>query len=50
MPPVRRTPDFPDGPGLGFKLWFALCAVLGVGLIGVLVWLIITVINWIGRH
>lgn len=51
MPPVRRSRGlFDEGPGWGFRLWFALCAVLGIGLIGVIVWLLIAIGHWIERH
>lgn len=35
---------------VGFKIWFAFCAVLGVAFTGAIVWLIIAAIHWLGRH
>lgn len=40
----RRLQDRHRMP-LWFKLWFAFCAVLGLSLIGVAVWALITVVN-----
>ena len=36
--------------GWGFKLWLAFCAVLGVALMAVAVWLAVAIIGWLGRH
>jgi hypothetical protein len=46
---MRGVPE-PEGPGIGFKIWFAFCALLGLGMTGVVVWLIIAAIHWLGRH
>lgn len=43
MAEMPRTP-------LWFKLWFAFCALLGLAFVGVIVWLIIAAISWIGRQ
>jgi hypothetical protein len=44
-----RRPELPPTP-LGWKLWFAFCAVVGVAVLGVLVWLVIAAISWLQRH
>lgn len=33
-----------------FGIWFLICAVLGIGLTALIVWLIIEVIQYLGRH
>lgn len=40
----------PEGPGIGFKIWFAFCALLGLGFTGLLARLVIVAIHWLGRH
>lgn len=37
---LMRTPTW-------FKVMFAVCALLGLGLMGVIVWGIITLVNWV---
>ena len=51
MPTTRRTgwsnlpePEMPRIP-LGFKLWFAFCALLGFSLLGVAVWAVIKLVS-----
>jgi hypothetical protein len=34
----------------GFTAWFVVCALLGVVWTGVLIWLVIAAIQWLGRH
>lgn len=47
-PPSGRVPE--SKVPLWFKLWFAFCALLGLGLIGVLVWALISMVNYLNRH
>jgi hypothetical protein len=47
--PWRRLPDPPPTP-LWFKAWFAFCAVVGLGFLGLLVWLIVEGALWLSRH
>lgn len=49
-PPRRSAPLLDMKTPLGFKLWFAFCAVLGFGLFSIMVWLVIAAINWLNRH
>ncbi len=45
--PVRASlpdPDLDLKMPLGFKLWFAFCALLGLGITGVLIWALIRVV------
>ncbi|GAB3817724.1 hypothetical protein [Micromonospora zhanjiangensis] len=51
MPPTRRLGrtnrpelELPPTP-VWFKLWFAFCALLGLGLLGVIVWAVIKLVN-----
>ncbi len=46
--PLSQTPS-PKAP-LGFKVWFAFCAVLGLGVLGVVVWLAVAAIGYLNRH
>jgi hypothetical protein len=39
----RNLPELPPTP-LSFKLWFAFVALLGVGLLSVLVWAVIRIV------
>jgi hypothetical protein len=34
----------------GWKVWFAFCALLGLAMTAVIVWLIVAAISWLGRH
>jgi hypothetical protein len=47
----RRTQD-PQLPPLpaGWKVWFAVCAVLGAAMTGLVVWLIVAAVHWLNRH
>lgn len=45
----RRKPD-PIKTPTWFKAWFAFCALVGAGVLGLLVWLAITAIDWMNRH
>lgn len=47
--PLGRTPE-PSKVPLWFKFWFAFCALLSLGLIGVLVWALISTVNYLNRH
>ena len=40
----------PRGPGIGFMIWFAFCALVSLAFTGVVIWLIIAAIHWLGRH
>lgn len=42
--PASRRPD-PFAIPLGFKLWFAFCALLGLSLLGVALWAVIKLVN-----
>ena len=42
----RQLPPTP----LGWKLWFAFCALVTLGLTGLLVWLLVDVIAWLHRQ
>lgn len=44
--PGRELPPTP----LGFKLWFAFCAVVAVGCLGLAAWLVVSLIAWLGRQ
>jgi len=33
-----------------FKLWFAFCAVLGLTVLGVGIWAVISVVTWVIAH
>lgn len=46
----RRTRPDDDFPGGFFTVWFWVVALLAAVWIGALVWLIISVIGWVGRH
>jgi flagellar biogenesis protein FliO len=39
-----RAPELPQTP-VGFKIWFAFCALLALGLIGLVVWAVVTLVN-----
>ena len=32
---------------LGWKAWFAVCAVLGLAGLGLIAWTVVTVVNWL---
>jgi hypothetical protein len=34
----------------GFTAWFVFVALLSVAWVAVLIWLVVTVIGWLGRH
>jgi len=40
----RRRFEEPKIPS-GFKLWFALCAVISIGTLGVAVWAVVKLVN-----
>jgi hypothetical protein len=42
---MMRGVQEPEGPGVGFKIWFAFCTLLGLAFAGVVVWLIIAAIQ-----
>ena len=44
---MRRSTD---RSGLGFVLWFALIFLVNVAFLGALIYLIVTVAEWIGRQ
>lgn len=48
--PYRRRPEpkLPPAP-LGFKLWFAFCAVLGVAFLGLIAWAIVAIVEKVTR-
>lgn len=41
--PVTGDPKIP----LGVKLWFALCTLIGLALVGLAVWLVISTLQWL---
>jgi hypothetical protein len=48
--PMRRERLEPPPLSLGWKIWFAFCALLGVGVLSLVVWLVLTVISYLRRH
>jgi hypothetical protein len=44
-----RRPE-PPRMSLGWKLWFAFCALLSLGVLLLLVGLVTAAIDWLGRH
>lgn len=40
----RLDPELPPIP-LGFKVWFAFCAIIGLSVLGVAAWAIIKIVN-----
>lgn len=45
MPTSRRPERDPFATPLWFKVWFAFCALLGLGLLSVIVWAVVTVVH-----
>ena len=43
-----EPPELPR-VGLGFKLWFAFCALVGLAIVGVLIWAVIMLVNHVTR-
>lgn len=39
-----RLPEPPKTP-IGFKVWFAFCGLLGLGLVGLIVWAVIALVT-----
>lgn len=33
--------------GIGFAIWFAFCAVIGLGFLGLIAWAVISLVSWI---
>ena len=48
--PFDRIPEPDFKTPTSFKLWFAFCAILGVGFLVIVVWLVIAAIGWLNRH
>jgi hypothetical protein len=46
-----RDMEFPNMPKMpiGFKIWFAFCALLGLGLTGLIVWAVIALVTHFTR-
>lgn len=40
----RRDTDFFDVPPI-FKIWFILCGIVGLGLVGLAVWAVVKLVN-----
>jgi hypothetical protein len=45
--PFNRLPE--PKVSLGFKIWFAICAVLGVAFLGLIAWAIIAIVEKVTR-
>lgn len=48
MEAVRQS-QLPPTP-MGWKIWFAFCALLGAGVLALLAWLAVAAIGWLNRH
>jgi hypothetical protein len=35
------------GLGIGFALWFAFCAIISLGTLGIGIWAVIALVNWV---
>jgi len=48
MTRLQNRPN--SGWGVGFALWFAFCALLGVAFVGALIWLLVAATSWLNRQ
>jgi hypothetical protein len=46
MKPEPKLPPL----STGWRVWFAVCGVVGVGILALFVWLVVAAIAWLGRH